>query len=152
MVYYRLIDPAHWHSKEHRFVSLAFKNSEGLSGGRGISILDSECIAGSGLTPCAHIYEYYGDRPMPALIWPIESEELPAHEKQFDDSQGDPCHYNLLNISNKDARDFLKQKLNQADPTPVVYCPHPTAAPVSLGPDQLKIWIQAHDGNFQGQS
>jgi len=89
---------------------------------------------------------------MPALIWPIESEELPAHEKQFDDSQGDPCHYNLLNISNKDARDFLKQKLNQADPTPVVYCPHPTAAPVSLGPDQLKIWIQAHDGNFQGQS
>ena len=101
-----------------------------------------------GLTPCAHIYEYYGNKPSPAIIWEIQSGDLTGHSIKHDDNFGDPCHYNILGIDDPTASTFMHQRLNEADPYPIIYCAYPSAAPVQLAHAQWETWLREHKESF----
>ena len=61
---------------------------------------------------CKHIARFYpGIAGNPAIFWKFSSTQLPAgHELQQQDSQsGDKCHHNIFNVSDKSAKDILKQ-------------------------------------------
>jgi hypothetical protein len=131
MVYYRLIYPGHWNAAEGRFVEFAFKNSSKKRGG-GISIIEHDCAVRESATVCSHVDEHY-QTPMPVLIWQIDSSNLDPHTSEPDDSNGDPCHSNIRGITPAQARKFLKDRLNDFEPKPLLYCP--TAAGIPVGCD-----------------
>ena len=111
MEFIRLVSSRHFDQQRQRFQSWAFKNSSEDRGG-GISLIDKECIAGTGLSTCEHIRRYYqptiGDV---VIFWEIPS-NLPAGgrlEQETTDS-GDDCHYNLRDLSDNQAKQYFKSK------------------------------------------
>lgn len=107
MKFIRILNAIHYDPRKQRFTSLAFKNSTG----GGISVIHQECVLAQNRTPCQHITRYYPPptSSQPPIFWEFDEAALPAGftaEQQTTES-GDVCHYNLLGISDKAARDLL---------------------------------------------
>ncbi|MEZ4866283.1 MAG: hypothetical protein R3C14_33510 [Caldilineaceae bacterium] len=79
-------------------------------------MIHHECVFAQNQTPCRHIKRYYPPptSSQPLIFWVFEEAILPAGfiaEQQTTES-GDVCHYNLLGVSDKAARDLLiRQRL-----------------------------------------
>ncbi len=107
MKFIRILNALHYDPRKERFTSLAFKNSTG----GGISVIHQECLLAQNHTPCQHIEKYYPPptSSRPPIFWTFDESVLPSGfgvEQQTTDS-GDMCHYNLLGVSDKAARDLL---------------------------------------------
>lgn len=66
-----------------------------------------------GTTICAHVRRFYCiKRPDdPIFFWDFEANDLipaTAEFRQKVSETGDPCHYNILNLSNQQAKDIAK--------------------------------------------
>lgn len=107
MKFIRILNAIHYDPRKQRFTSLAFKNSTG----GGISVIHHECVLAQKQTPCRHIEHYYPPptSSQPPIFWEFDEAALPAGftaEQQTTES-GDVCHYNLVGVSDKAARDLL---------------------------------------------
>jgi len=112
MNFIRILNALHYDPRKQRFASLAFKNSTG----GGISVIHQECVFAQNQTPCQHIERYYPPptSSRPAIFWVFDEAVLPAGftAEQQTTQSGDVCHYNLLGVSDKAARDLLiRQRL-----------------------------------------
>jgi hypothetical protein len=107
MKFIRILNAIHYDPRKQRFTSLAFKNSTG----GGISVIHQECILAQNRTPCQHIEQFYlpPTSSQPPLFWEFDEAALPTGftAEQQTTASGDVCHYNLLGISDKAARDLL---------------------------------------------
>ncbi len=112
MAVIRLLSPAHFDREKCEFKSLAFKNSSGTGG---ISVIDFECIKQGSRTVCDHVAEFYNSgKYAPIIYWKFDFEKIEKNlSLKLDDSLGDPCHHDLMNLSDKQAR--TKFKANKAD-------------------------------------
>lgn len=112
MNFIRILNALHYDPRKQRFTSLALKNSTG----GGISVIHEECVMAQNRTPCQHIGYYYPPptSSQPPIFWSFNEAILPTGftvEQQTTQS-GDVCHYNLLGVSDKAARDLLiRQRL-----------------------------------------
>jgi hypothetical protein len=112
MNFIRILNALHYDPRKQRFTSLAFKNSTG----GGISVIHQECVLAQNQTPCQHIEHYYPPptSSQPPIFWMFEEAILPTGftTEQQTTPSGDVCHYNLLGVSDKAARDLLiRQRL-----------------------------------------
>lgn len=112
MNFIRILNALHYDPRKQRFTSLAFKNSTG----GGISALHQECVLAQNQTPCQHIERYYPPptSSQPPIFWSFNEAILPTGftAEQQTTQSGDVCHYNLLGVSDKAARDLLiRQRL-----------------------------------------
>jgi hypothetical protein len=112
MKFIRILNAVHYDARKQRFTSLAFKNSTG----GGISVIHYECILAQNQTACRHIEQFYPPptSSQPPIFWIFDETRLPADftAKQQTTQSGDICHYNLLGVSDKAARDLLlRQRL-----------------------------------------
>jgi hypothetical protein len=109
MEFIRIIHQSHYDPDKGRFTSLAFKPS---SDGSGISVIDAICISQTNTSVCEHIKKYYksvsGDPP---IFWNINSKIFPEKCEfiQQTTKTGDVCHYNIVGLSEKEARIILRQ-------------------------------------------
>lgn len=57
-----------------------------------------------------HLDQYYSNIiTTPAIYWKLSIEWFPTdHEIVLDDSKGDKCHYNLLNVHNNEGEKIFK--------------------------------------------
>jgi hypothetical protein len=105
-----ILNAVHYDVRKQRFTSLAFKNS--TSGG--ISVIHKECILDENRTPCQHIKKFYPPptSSQPPIFWVFDKAVLPtgATAEQQTTPTGDVCHYNLLGVSDKTARELLLQQ------------------------------------------
>jgi len=110
MGFIRLIKGKYFDRKLQRFQSLAFRNSS-TKRGKGISVIQQECISGTGATKCAHVERYYHQNfDEPYIYWDIPKDILPS-ECEFDQettASGDECHYNIRRLSNSAAKTIFK--------------------------------------------
>ncbi len=109
MKFIRIVNAIHYDPRKQRFASLAFKNSTG----GGISVVHLECVLAQNHSPCQHIEKFYPPPTSshPLIFWEFDEALLPASftAEQQTTQSGDICHYNLLGISDKAARDLLIQ-------------------------------------------
>ena len=107
MGFVRVISQKHFDPKKKRFQSLAFKPS---STDGGISVFDQDCAIQVSGNLCTHIQKFYsqvaGDPP---IFWKIPESILPADISitQSVSSSGDQCHFNIGQITEKDARKII---------------------------------------------
>ena len=105
----RLISTELYDHKLGRFQSTAFTNSSS----RGISIIDKECIHESGACTCDHIRKYYQSiAGEPPVFWQFSTDILPDHCRleQQDTPSGDHCHYNILGLTDRQAKRLFKEQ------------------------------------------
>ena len=74
-------------------------------------MIHQECVLAQNQTPCQHIAQFYPPptSSQPPLFWAFDEAALLTGftaEQQTTES-GDVCHYNLLGVSDKAARDLL---------------------------------------------
>lgn len=108
----RILSPNHFDQNLSRFSSLAFRNSSGPRGG--ISVFDRDCSKQNTGSSCNHIESYYQKISFqPPIFWKFSSDQLPNHPKlELDDSNGDPCHYNIFGLTDKEAKRFFQGEGN----------------------------------------
>lgn len=104
----RVLSPKHFDKNLSRFSSLAFRNSTGPRGG--ISVFEEECARKRSGDPCQHIdSHYWGISYQPPVFWKFSKDQLPANTSlELDDSHGDPCHYNVFGLKDKEAKRFFQ--------------------------------------------
>ena len=102
MQYIRILSlKHHWDDHHKRFTSLAFRPS---SKDGAISVVQENCAVETSGTICSHIPRYYGGIASdPPVFWPFSEEILPGHRKIELSPTEDPCHYNILELSKKEA-------------------------------------------------
>jgi hypothetical protein len=106
MHYIRLLHPKHFDSERNEFKSLAFKNYDG-----GASVIQRECVDTASPSICDHIRKFYpntgGD---PAIFWIFPEDAIPAGGTlvQVQSESGDDCHHDIVGLSDKQLRTFLK--------------------------------------------
>ncbi len=108
MGFIRLIHKQHYDPDKKRFASLAFKPS---SDGSGISVVDTDCILRTSSSICEHIERFYRDvSGTPPIFWDLQPQILPENCQLIRQrsSTGDDCHYNLVGLSEKEARAIFK--------------------------------------------
>lgn len=108
MEYIRVIHRRHYDRRRKKFQSLAFKNS---SNGGGISVIGKECILQRSSTICGHISEYYARiASEPPIFWEVDEQILPStcNIVQQESNTGDLCHHNIYGVSDKEARNIIK--------------------------------------------
>ena len=103
----RLLNAKHYDPQRGKFTSLAFKNSTG----GGVSVVCAECVSKADVPICDHIAAYYPERVTgkPPIFWKFAVGILPegwAIEQQTSES-GDVCHYNIVNVSDRQLRAIL---------------------------------------------
>ena len=107
MKFIRILNAIHYDPRKQRFTSLAFKNSTG----GGISVIHQECVLAQNRTPCQHIAQFYPPptSSQPPLFWAFDEAALLTSfiAEQQTTTSGDVCHYNLLGVSDKAARELL---------------------------------------------
>ena len=105
----RLVPKQHFDRTKRRFNRLAFRNS---SDGSGISVIASECIERLSPSICWHIRYFYSEVSRgPAIFWRFAAEILPTgcRLEQQDSATGDVCHYNIVNLSDGEARQLFQR-------------------------------------------
>ena len=110
MEFIRTVHPSHYVKHRKRFASLAFKNS---SDGSGISVISSSCIERKTKSICKHIRKYYPSiAGTPIIFWKIDSNTPPTccNFVQSPSTTGDECHYNIENLSDKEARKIIRNQ------------------------------------------
>ena len=109
----RILHANHFDRRKKRFTSLAFKNS---SNNGGISVFDKQCALETGSTACQHIGRFYEQiTDGQPIFWEFSSERLFASAtlEQQDSNTGDVCHYNIKNLTDKDAKKtFIQEQSN----------------------------------------
>jgi hypothetical protein len=109
MEYIRLLHPNDYDRVRGRFISLAFKNS---SDG-GISVIQCDCVAGTGNGICAHTRIHYRSRIDPEFIifWRFDESILPPpsrlEQTPGGDNNDDQCHYDIFDLSKSAARTMI---------------------------------------------
>ena len=100
----RLVHPKHFSEELSRFKSPAFKDTDGS----GISVVDERCVEALPANLCEHIKAHYtsGISGEPPVFWRFEYSESFVQIVP-DDSAGDPCHHNIVGISDKTARKMI---------------------------------------------
>ena len=103
--------------RKNRFDRVAFRNS---GNGGGVSISECDCVyklgyaAGSEI--CEHAREAYLKRGIravsdPPIYWKFDTSCLPDGSLIIPDPTGyDPCHSNIMHISDDDCSSLLKSK------------------------------------------
>jgi hypothetical protein len=111
MQYIRLIHPNDYDRNRKRLVSLAFRpSSDG-----GISVIECECVAGTGASVCEHIRRFYASRVHPdfILFWTFDAEALPSSSRiestpgGKDDSDG--CHRDIFDLDERESGKIIKK-------------------------------------------
>ena len=106
----RILHVNHFDGRRKRFTSLAFKNS---SDNGGISAFDKQCAIDAGNTACQHIRRFYEQIvDEPPIFWEFSPESLFTNVtlEQQDSDTGDVCHYNIKNLTDKNAKKVFKQE------------------------------------------
>lgn len=111
MLFVRIIYRKHWAKEEGRFATTAFS----VSSDGGISVLCVECISESKSTICQHIEKYYKhEKP---IFWVFSKEELLAECSGCriapETSNGDPCHWNIYDITDGTRKKFFKKRITK---------------------------------------
>src|SRR3990172_8592106 len=105
----RILHRVHFNKRLGRFQSLAFKPD---NANPNVSVISTDCIESLGNTKCQHIKRFYsspGPASNPAIFWLFESGSLPGNTtlNQSDSITGDSCHYDILGLNPKDARQLF---------------------------------------------
>jgi hypothetical protein len=108
----RVLSPKHFNKNLSRFSSLDLRNSSGPRGE--ISVFDRDCAKQNTGSPCSHIDSHYQKISyQPPIFWKISSDQLPNHPKlELDDSKGNPSHYNIFGLIDKEAKRFFQGEGN----------------------------------------
>jgi len=104
----RLIRRVLYDTRKHRFQSTAFRNSSDFSG---ISIVSRECVCATGGRTCSHVRKYYGPvAGEPVIFWMFSTDIFPSCCRlvQQTSETGDICHYNLVGLSQGDAKQIFR--------------------------------------------
>ncbi len=109
MALVRLIHGKHYDKRRKRFTSLAFKNSKG----GGISVILRECVDATKKSICQHIRTYYQARIAgePPIYWDFPQSILPDEHHVEPHATNDPCHANILRVSDSQAKELLPRDL-----------------------------------------
>ena len=86
---------------------MAFKNSSDSSG---ISVISLSCITSKNRNICEHIHLFYKTIiGTPIIFWEFEDNILPQNStfQQSPSATGDDCHYNIKNLTNREARKII---------------------------------------------
>ncbi len=97
MEYIRLLHPRDFDRRRNRFTSLALRNLQGS-----LSVIDPDCVEGTGAGLCDHIRRYYpGITGEPPIFWRFDSSVLPvSHRVETQPStSGDDCHRNIHGVT-----------------------------------------------------
>src|SRR5216684_3262294 len=96
MPFIRLIHRDFYDPVKGYFQDFAFKAPRR---GTGISVVEWDCSIRTSTTACQHIRTHYEAFASPPIFWPVPAEIYAPERFVPDDSEGDPCHYNITPIS-----------------------------------------------------
>jgi hypothetical protein len=109
MEYARLLSFHHFDISERRINSIAFRNSNDRSG---ISVIQMDCAIQKSGCICTHVDKHKQYKHLitePVSFWKLDDSIIPK-ESSFhqDNSNGDDCHFNLTDITDRQARKLFK--------------------------------------------
>ena len=110
----RLLHPREYDRHAKRFRSSCFTNSSDKTG---ISLIDLACVRTRRTPVCLHIERYYlGVVGEPITYWRIPA-DLPsdAQVEETASDTGDPCHRQLVGLSNNRSTKFFKRSCRPDD-------------------------------------
>ena len=111
MEYVRIVHPLLISEVDGRPSDLAFKKS---SADAGISCVNVKCAVAESDSVCRHIARYYAEpiKGDPIIYWPVPDSPLLKDGKWEHKvgTNGDPCHYNLLNVSRNAACKLIRSQ------------------------------------------